>query len=75
MRKLWCLVKVDFRAMLAALNFGRGRKGKAGGIGAVVLLAVLPLYISGTYSFLLASWMSENGALGFLAPVMFCWAC
>ena len=69
MRKLRCLVKIDFRAMLAALNLGRGRKGKAG-IGAVVLLAVLPLYISGTYSFLLGSWMSENGALGFLAPVM-----
>lgn len=56
--------------MLAALNFGRSKKGRAGGIGTLVLLAVLPLYISGVYSFLLGSWMSENGALGFLMPVM-----
>ena len=41
MRKLWCLVKVDFRAMLVALSFGRGKTGKAGGIGALVLLAAL----------------------------------
>ena len=47
MRKLWCLVKVDFRAMLVALSFGRGKTGKAGGIGALVLLAALPLYLSG----------------------------
>ena len=70
MRKLWCLVKVDFRAMLAALNFGRSKKGRAGGIGTLVLLTVLPLYLSGVYSFLLGEWMSENGALGFLMPVM-----
>ena len=31
--------------MLAALNFGRSKKGRAGGIGTLVLLAVLPLYI------------------------------
>ncbi|MFQ9901931.1 MAG: hypothetical protein ACLRWF_09835 [Ruthenibacterium sp.] len=70
MRKLWCLVKVDFRAMLVALSFGRGKTGKAGGIGALVLLAALPLYLSGMYSFLLAEWMRANGALGFLMPVM-----
>ena len=70
MRKLWCLVKVDFRAMLVALSFGRGKTGKAGGIGALILLAALPLYLSGMYSFLLAEWMRANGALGFLMPVM-----
>src|SRR5699024_10828264 len=70
MRELWCLVKVDFRAMLVALSFGRGKTGKAGGIGALILLAALPLYLSGMYSFLLAEWMRANGALGFLMPVM-----
>ena len=45
MRKLWVLLKLNFRAMLRAFSFrsgaGSSQKKAAGGLGALLLLAFL----------------------------------
>ena len=55
MRKLWVLLKLNFRAMLRAFSFrsgaGSSKKKAAGGLGALLLMAFLALYLSGVYSF------------------------
>ena len=62
MVKFLALLKLNFRAALAALRMG-GRKRSVSGVGALVLLAGLSLYISGLYSFLFASQLAPAGAL------------
>ena len=50
MRKLWVLLKLNFRAMLRAFSFrsgaGSSKKKAAGGLGALLLMAFLALYLS-----------------------------
>ena len=75
MRKLWVLIKLNFRAMLNALSFGRGKARKAGGAGAMVLLAFLALYMSGVYSFTLGHMLSGVGLLDMMLPIMALMAC
>ncbi|WP_297200988.1 hypothetical protein [uncultured Flavonifractor sp.] len=69
MVKFLALLKLNFRAALAALRMG-GRKRSVSGVGALVLLAGLSLYISGLYSFLFASQLAPAGALPLLIVFM-----
>lgn len=71
MTKLKALVILNLKAMLNALRFtGKGKKGRAAsGIGALALLGFVALYLSGTYSFLLASQLSPLG-MGHLVLLM-----
>lgn len=80
MRKLWVLVKLDFRAMLHAFSMrntrGGRRKAKAvSGVGALLLIAFLALYVSGVYSFLLAAMLAQVGLLEMILPLMALLAC
>ena len=70
MRKIWILVRVQLRAMLTALSFGRGRKGTAGGAGALVLLTGLAALLFGMYSMAMGTALEEMGLLGLLIPIM-----
>ena len=74
MRKLWVLLKLNFRAMLRAFSFrsgaGSSKKKAAGGLGALLLMAFLALYLSGVYSFLLASMLAEVGIVEMVLPLM-----
>ena len=69
MVKFLALLKLNFRAALAALRMG-GRKRSVSGVGALVLLAGLSLYISGLHSFLFASQLAPAGALPLLIVFM-----
>ena len=55
MKKFLALMKVSVKSMLLSSTNtrGRSRKKAASGIGAVVLIAFLGLYLSGLYSSLL----------------------
>ena len=55
MKKFFALLKVSVKSMLLSSTNARGnsRKKAASGIGAVVLIAFLALYMSGFYSFML----------------------
>ncbi len=72
MSKLKALVILNLRAMLNTLRFtSRGKKGRAvSGIGAMALLGFLGLYISGTYSFLLASQLAPVGMVHLVLLMM-----
>ncbi len=63
MKKFLALLKVSVKAMLfTSSGTGRGKRKKAAsGIGAMLLIAFLALYLSGTYSFLLMSTLAELG--------------
>lgn len=79
MRKLWALLKLNFRVMLRAFSLRGGTsksKGKAaGGLGALALMAFLSLYLSGAYSFLLTQMLAERGAPELALPLMAVLAC
>ena len=49
MRKLWVLLKLNFRAMLRAFSFRSGagsiKKKAAGGLGALLLMALSLIHI------------------------------
>ena len=79
MRKLWVLLKLNFRAMLRAFSFrsgaGSSKKKAAGGLGALLLMAFLALYLSGGYSFLLASMVAEVGIVEMVRPLRALMAC
>ena len=79
MRNLWVLLKLNFRAMLRAFSFrsgaGSSKKKAAGGLGALLLMAFLALYLSGVYSFLLASMLAEVGIVEMVLPLMALMAC
>ena len=70
MHKLWTLVKLNFRALLSAVKLGNNKKSRVGGIGAIIFLAALSLYISGVYSFMFGDMLSEVGLLDFLIPII-----
>ena len=75
MRKLWVLIKINLRALLSALKLGSGKKAKATGAGALVLLGVLAVYIAGVYSFTFALQLGELGMLEYLIPMMAIMGC
>ena len=63
MKKFFALLKVSLRSMLVVSSgVGRGKKKKAvSGVGAVVLIAALALYLSGVYSTLFVSVLAPIG--------------
>lgn len=62
MGKFSALLMLNLKAMLASFRFGgRKRKRAVSGVGALVLLAGLALYLSGTYSFLLVDQLAPLG--------------
>lgn len=70
MRKLWVLIGINLKALLSALKMGSGKKTKATGMGAMVLLGVLAVYIAGVYSFTFAMQLESIGMLDYLIPMM-----
>lgn len=74
MRKLWVLLKLNFRVMLRAFSFQSGtRKSKkkaATGFGALALMAFLSLYLSATYGFALTRMLAQYGAAELALPLM-----
>lgn len=64
MRKLRALLVLNVKAMLSAsVSLGSRRKKRraVSGLGALVVLALLALYLSGTYSFLMVSQLAPVG--------------
>ena len=63
MRKLLALLKVSVKAMLlTSSGVGMGKRRRAvSGVGAVVLIAFLGLYLSGMYSFMLVDVLAPVG--------------
>ncbi len=55
MKKFFALLKVSVKSMLLSSTNSRGRSRKkaVSGAGAIVLIAILGLYLSGLYSFML----------------------
>ncbi|MEQ2444751.1 hypothetical protein WMO64_14930 [Pseudoflavonifractor sp. CLA-AP-H29] len=74
MTKFLALVSVNLRATLNAMRFGSRRKGnkaeRLSGFGALVLLAVLGLYISGVYSFTFGSQLAPLGMINLIILIM-----
>ncbi|MEG0322023.1 MAG: hypothetical protein RR606_07510, partial [Oscillospiraceae bacterium] len=73
MAKLWVLLKLNFLQMLNSFSGSGGRNKKkktATGLGGLVLLAGLSLYLSALYSSLLAGGLAEVGQLSTLFLLM-----
>ncbi len=74
MRAFFALLGVFFKNLvLTTANFSRSGKKKAKavtGVGALVFLGVLMLYISGTYSFMLAAQFAPLGGLDIMLALM-----
>lgn len=70
MSKFGTLIKLNFKALLSAIKFGNNKKAKASGIGAVIFMAVISLYISGVYSFMFGDALSKAGLLEQLFPLI-----
>lgn len=69
MRKFKALLVLNLKAMLFSFRFG-GKKKSLSGVGAAVFLAFLGLYISGVYSFLLASQLAPLGMVRLVVLMM-----
>lgn len=63
MKKFFALLKVSVKSMLlTSSGMGRGKRKKAvSGAGAILLIAFLALYLSGTYSFMLLDILAPMG--------------
>lgn len=74
MKPFFSLLGLSFKSLiLNSANIGRGNKkrGKAAtGVGALVLIGAVFLYLSGTYSFMLGSAFAEYGALDIMLGLM-----
>ncbi|MEG2420717.1 MAG: hypothetical protein RSB55_04135 [Oscillospiraceae bacterium] len=72
MAKFWVLLKLNFLQMLNALSGSGQRKKKkaASGLGGLLLMAGLSLYLSALYSSLLAGGLAEVGQLPTLFLLM-----
>lgn len=69
MRKYVALVGINFKSMLSNFAGGKINKKRATtGIGALLLMAFIAIYLSGVYSFLLGSMLAPVGMLN-LVPV------
>ncbi|SBV95157.1 conserved membrane hypothetical protein [uncultured Eubacteriales bacterium] len=69
MRKFKALLVLNLKAMLSSFRFG-GKKKALSGVGAAAFLAFLGLYLSGTYSFLLASQLAPLGMVRLVILMM-----
>lgn len=72
MRKFKALLVLNLKAMLNSVRFG-GRKQKlraASGVGAMIFMAGLAVYISGIYSFMFASQLAPVGMLNLVIMMM-----
>lgn len=72
MKAFWALLKVYFKSLLlTSLNLGRGNKKKAAsGVAAMVLLGVIFLILSATYSFMMAAMFGPLGGLDIMLMFM-----
>ncbi len=73
MRKFKALVVLNLKAMLNSFRFGGKKKGKAraaSGVGAMVLMGFLGVYLSGVYSFLFASQFAPLGMVHLVIMMM-----
>ena len=72
MKKFWTLLKLDFKALLMNSNMGgrRNKRRAATGLGALILICAVMLYISGIYSFMFAQVLSPVGGLDIMLMLM-----
>lgn len=72
MRKFRALVAVNLRALLSGTNGGAGgsRKRKVTGLGTLVILAGVCLYLSCVYSFSFASQLAKVGMVELILMIM-----
>lgn len=74
MGPFWALLKNSFLSLLLTTS-GGGRRKKSGrrsvsGLGALLLICIIFLYISGTYSFAMASTLGPAGGLDIMLAIM-----
>ncbi|MDL2325088.1 hypothetical protein LJC61_08100 [Ruminococcaceae bacterium OttesenSCG-928-A16] len=71
MKPFWALLKVNFKSLLlTSVNLGRGKRKAASGIGAFAIMAGLMLFLSSTYSFMLAAQTAPFGRLDIMLMYM-----
>lgn len=70
MKQFLILSRVQLRALLAAFRVGGSRKKAVSGRAALLVMAVVCLYVSGVYSFALGGQLAEAGALELLLLLM-----
>lgn len=71
MTAFWALMKVSFRGLLLSANpSSKAKKKAASGIGVLVLLSILMLYLGGFYSFMFGSLLAPIGRLDLLVLIM-----
>lgn len=75
MHKFCVLLGVSLQSMLQTFSFGRGKKRAATGIGALIFIGAIALYLSGIYSFVMADGLRAYHLLHFLIPFMSIIAC
>ncbi len=79
MRKLWVLLKLNFRVMMQAFSLrggaGKSRRKAASGFGALAVMTLFPLYLSGVCSFSFTEMFAEHGAAELTLPIMAVLAC
>lgn len=75
MSSIKALVKLNFKALLYMMVGSRYKKKNHTEVLALLLIVVLSLYISGTYSFLIASTFAPVGMIMFMPPIMAVMAC
>lgn len=69
MRKFKALLVLNLKAMFYSFRFGRSKK-RISGVGAAAIVAFIGLYISGSYSFLLASQLAPLGMVRLVVLLM-----
>lgn len=71
MKPILSLLGLSFKSLLlTTVNIGRSKKRAATGIAALVLLAAIVLYLSGTYSFMLAFALAPFDLLWVMLAIM-----
>lgn len=74
MKAFFALLRVNFKSiLLTTAGLGRGKKNRAKaatGFAPLLLISLVLLYLSGTYSFLLGSTFAQEGALDIMLGMM-----
>ncbi|HIV87838.1 MAG TPA: hypothetical protein H9896_07005 [Candidatus Pygmaiobacter gallistercoris] len=71
MTAFWALMKVSFRGLLLSANpSSKAKKKAASGIGVLILMSALMLYLGGFYSFMFGSLLAPIGRLDLLVLIM-----